>query len=102
VLPARNGHRIAAVVWTQPAKASLVTLKVITARDGKNSEAFGLNLPVTGKIDPRSVRLHGLNVSFTENGRTEASNWASRNATHAGCAHSRPCRTAAPPLCRRP
>lgn len=43
VLPARNGHRIAAVVWTQPAKASLITLKVITARDGKNSEAFGLN-----------------------------------------------------------
>jgi hypothetical protein len=68
-LPARNGHRTAAVVWTQPARGSLITLKAITARDSQGSGAFGLNPPVTGKIDPRSVRLHGLNVSFTENGR---------------------------------
>lgn len=68
-LPARNGHRIAAVAWTQPAKGSLITLKIITARDGNGTGAFGLNPPVTGKIDPRSVHLHGLTVSFTENGR---------------------------------
>ena len=68
-LPARNGHRTAAVVWTQPARGSLITLKVMTARDSKGSGAFGLNAPVTGKIDPRSVRLHGLKVSFSENGR---------------------------------
>ena len=68
-LPARDGHRTATVVWTQPAKGSLITLRAITARDGKGSEAFGLNPPVTGKIDPRSVQLRGLRVSFTENGR---------------------------------
>ncbi len=68
-LPARGGHRIAAVVWTQPAEGALITLRAITARDSKGSEAFGLNPPVTGKIDPHSVQLHGLKVSFTENGQ---------------------------------
>jgi hypothetical protein len=68
-LPARDGHRIAAVVWTQPAKASLTTLKAITVRDGRDSLAFGLNPSVTGKIEPGSVQLHGLRVSFTEDGR---------------------------------
>jgi len=69
VLPVRDGYRTAAVAWTQPAKGSLITLKVITARDGRGSGTFGLNPPVTGRIDPSSVRLHGLTVSFIENGR---------------------------------
>jgi hypothetical protein len=69
VLPAHDGYRIAAVVWTQPAARSLITLKFITARDGRGSGAFGLNPAVTGKIDPRSVQIHGLKVRFIEDGR---------------------------------
>ena len=69
VLPAHDGYRIAAVAWTQPATGSLITLKFITARDGTGSGAFGFNPAVTGKIDPRSVQIHGLKVSFIEDGR---------------------------------
>jgi hypothetical protein len=69
VLPARDGRRTAAVAWTQPAPGSLIALKFITAQDRQGSGAFGLNRPVVGRIDPRSVRLHGLRVSFIENGR---------------------------------
>jgi hypothetical protein len=41
----------------------------MTARESRGSGTFGLDPSVTGKIDPRSVRLHGLKVSFTENGQ---------------------------------
>ena len=68
-LPIHNGNRIAAVVWTQRAGGSLITLKAVTLRDGRTSATFGANPPVTGRINPGSVHLHGLKVSFVENGR---------------------------------
>jgi hypothetical protein len=72
-LRAHNGDQIAAVVWTQPAAGGLVRLEVLTDRDhrgpGGSSLGFGFNKAVTGKIDPESVRLRGLRVSFLENGR---------------------------------
>ena len=72
VLPAHDGARTAAVVWTQPARGSLVALRSITARDRRGSGSSGLNPPVIGRINPRSVHLHGLKVSFIENGRHRA------------------------------
>ena len=66
-----DGDRVAAVVWTQSASQSRTTLSSLTERDESSpgaSSGFGLNERVTGKIDPRSVRLHGLRVSFIENG----------------------------------
>jgi hypothetical protein len=69
---APDGDRIAAVVWTQPAGGSRVTLEAVTERDHQgrrsSSSSSGLNPAVTGKIDPQSVRLRGLHVSFVENG----------------------------------
>jgi hypothetical protein len=66
-----DGDRIAAVVWTQPASGSRVTLEALTERDSETpgvDSGFGLNEGVTGRIDPRSVRLRGLRVSYAENG----------------------------------
>ena len=71
-LRARDGDRTAAVVWTQSAGRSRVTLAAMTERDRRTpggESSFGLNRPVTGDIDPSSVRLRGLRVSFVEDGR---------------------------------
>jgi hypothetical protein len=70
---AHNGDPIAAVVWTQPEAGGLVRLGALTDREHQgprgSSSGFGLNRAVTGKINPQSVRLRGLHVSFLENGR---------------------------------
>jgi hypothetical protein len=73
VAPAHDGEQTVAVAWTQAASGSLTTLKFLTVRDdtGHQGAASGitLNPPVTGRIDPRSIRLAGLRVRFIEDGR---------------------------------
>jgi hypothetical protein len=59
------------------------TLEALTEQDGQSqdaSRAFGLNESATGKIDPHSVRLRALRVSYIKNGRRRARGCARRTA----------------------